>query len=125
MLRNLLLVSLGGFLGSAGRYLVSSYFSRLFSAAFPIGTFAVNVLGCLIIGLVIGLSQKHRAFTPELGIFLTTGFCGGFTTFSAFSVESLGLIQSGDYLNLALYTCASISLGILAVFCGIAMSKVM
>ncbi|MBS1569895.1 MAG: fluoride efflux transporter CrcB [Bacteroidetes bacterium] len=105
-----LIVGLGGFLGSVARYLASTQLTRLFPATFPWGTFAVNVIGSLIIGLVFGFSQRYNWASPEWRLFLATGFCGGFTTFSTFAYENLQLIQSGNYGLFALYATASVVL---------------
>ena len=105
-----LIVGLGGFLGSVARYLASTQLARLWPALFPWGTFAVNVIGSLVVGLVFGLSQRHQWLTAEWRLFLATGFCGGFTTFSAFAFENMRLIQHGDYGTFALYAIASVVL---------------
>lgn len=112
MIRNLLLVALGGGVGSVLRYLLSGM-----NASFPWGTFAVNILGSLIIGLLVGLVSKG-VLSAEMKLLLVTGFCGGFTTFSTFANESLGMMKTGDVLMMALYVGASVALGILAVWLG-------
>ena len=112
MIRNLLLVALGGGVGSVLRYLLSGM-----NASFPWGTFAVNILGSLIIGLLVGLVSKG-VLSAEMKLLLVTGFCGGFTTFSTFANESLGMMKTGDVLMMALYVGASVALSILAVWLG-------
>ena len=116
MIRNLLLVALGGGVGSVLRYLLSGM-----NASFPWGTFAVNILGSLIIGLLVGLVSKG-VLSAEMKLLLVTGFCGGFTTFSTFANESLGMMKAGDVLMMALYVGASVALGILAVWLGMMIS---
>ena len=116
MIRNLLLVALGGGVGSVLRYLLSGM-----NASFPWGTFAVNILGSLIIGLLVGLVSKG-VLSAEMKLLLVTGFCGGFTTFSTFANESLGMMKTGDVLMMALYVGASVALGILAVWLGMMIS---
>ncbi len=123
MSKAILLIGVGGLLGSVCRYLVSLFFAKQFPFAFPYGTFAVNILGCFLIGIFYGLSDKYNWFTPELRLFLTTGFCGGFTTFSSFAFENMKLLQDAEYFNFALYSIGSFALGLLAVFGGLFVSK--
>ena len=117
MIRNLLLVALGGAVGSVCRYLLSG----MNVASWPWGTFTVNILGSLIIGLLVGLVSKGIV-SPEMKLLLVTGFCGGFTTFSTFANESFSMMKAGDVLQMALYVGASVVIGILAVWAGMAMS---
>ena len=117
MIRNILLVAVGGAVGSVCRYLLSS----MNAASWPWGTFVVNILGSLIIGLLVGLISKG-VFSPEMKLLLVTGFCGGFTTFSTFANESFGMMKAGDVLMTAIYIGASIVVGILAVWGGLALS---
>ena len=117
MIRNILLVALGGAIGSVCRYLLSG----MNAASWPWGTFVVNILGSLIIGLLVGLISKG-VFSPEMKLLLVTGFCGGFTTFSTFANESFGMMKAGDVLMTAIYIGASIVVGILAVWGGLALS---
>ena len=118
MIRNLLLVALGGAVGSVCRYLLSG----MNAASWPWGTFAVNILGSLIIGLLMGLVSKGIV-SPEMKLLLVTGFCGGFTTFSTFANESFGMMKAGDALQMALYVGASVIVGILAVWAGMMLSN--
>ncbi|MCX6181750.1 MAG: fluoride efflux transporter CrcB [Bacteroidetes bacterium] len=124
MARILLLIGTGGFIGSVLRYLLSTYLNKSFPSAFPYGTFIVNVLGCLLIGVVFGISEKYNWLTPEWRLFLTTGICGGFTTFSAFAHENMKLLQEGNFLVFSLYSIGSFSLGVLAVFAGLTLAKI-
>ena len=117
MLRNILLVALGGAIGSVCRYLLSG----MNVASWPWGTFAVNILGSLVIGLLVGLASKGIV-SPEMKLLLVTGFCGGFTTFSTFANESFSMMKAGDVLQMALYVGASVVVGILAVWVGINLS---
>ncbi|MBR1902853.1 MAG: fluoride efflux transporter CrcB [Bacteroidaceae bacterium] len=117
MIRNILLVALGGAVGSACRYLLSG----MNVASWPWGTFAVNILGSLIIGLLVGLVSKG-VVSPEMKLLLVTGFCGGFTTFSTFANESFSMMKAGDALQMALYVGASVVIGILAVWLGMYIS---
>lgn len=124
MSRILFLIGTGGLIGSIARYLTASYFTKVFPSAFPYGTFVVNIVGCLIIGVIFGLSERFSWLTPEWRFFLATGICGGFTTFSSFAYENIKLIQEGNFLVFAGYSIASFALGLLAVFIGLTLTKV-
>jgi len=124
MSRIFLLIGAGGFIGSIARYLTASWLTKLFPSAFPYGTFAVNIIGCLAIGIIYGLSERYSWFTPEWRFFLATGLCGGYTTFSAFALENVNLLQSSNYLTFAIYSIGSFALGLLAVFGGILLTKI-
>ena len=117
MTQNILLVALGGAVGSVCRYLLS----WMNSTFYPWGTFAVNILGSLFIGLLVGLVNKG-SLSPEMKLLLVTGFCGGFTTFSTFANESFGMMKAGDVLLSALYIGASVVVGVLAVWVGLKLS---
>ena len=118
MIKNLFLVLLGGGFGSIARYLVSYFFSKNNAFHFPWATFIANSIGCLLIGLLFGYIQKNNLQNETLKLLLITGFCGGFTTFSTFSLENIQFIQNQNY-NLALiYTFASLLVGFLAVTLG-------
>ena len=118
MKQQLLLVFLGGGLGSCLRFLISKTFNTYF-VNFYLGTFLVNVLGCLIIGLVLGLSYKTNYLTQNQTLLLSTGFCGGFTTFSAFAFEKHSLLRAGELFHFSVYTLSSIVLGIIAIAFGL------
>jgi len=121
--RSILLVGIGGFVGSITRYLVAILFSSQISSVFPFATLTVNVLGCFLIGILFALSDRGNVLSPEWRILLTTGFCGGFTTFSTFSYESLRLMQDGEYLYLAAYVFISVFVGLTATYLGIALVR--
>lgn len=118
-LKIILIVFTGSGIGGVARYGMQTWIFKMYPFTFPLGTFIVNTIGCLLIGLFYALSEKGNLLTPEWRIALTTGFCGGFTTFSTFAYENFNLIRTGDYLYFGLYTMASIVLGIAAVFLGI------
>lgn len=115
MIKNLLLIGLGGALGSMLRYAGSLFIS---TKQFPFATLSVNIIGSFIIGIVFALSIRDEAFSNNWKLFLATGLCGGFTTFSAFSLENMGLLQSGKYSLAFVYITISILLGLSATFFG-------
>jgi len=123
MNRTLILVGLGGLLGSVCRYLITLFFVKTISSPFPYGTFIVNIGGCFLIGLFYGLSKQYDWFNPALTLLLVTGFCGGFTTFSAFAFENMNLLQTGNYLTFAIYSTASFVLGLFAAYGGLMLIK--
>ena len=122
MIKNILLVFIGGGLGSVCRYLISEIiFLKKFD--FPYPTFISNVLGCFLIGLALGWSIKNSELNSSLMILFTVGFCGGFTTFSSFSQESLTLINNNQLFYFFSYLLLSITIGILFVYIGMKISK--
>lgn len=123
---NILLVGLGGFAGAIARYLLGGWvLHHTLSAKFPWGTFTVNLLGCLVIGLLSGLAEKFDWLSPSLRLFLLTGLLGGFTTFSAFGLETVFLLRRGEVLLAAAYAAASVLLCIAAVWLGLRAVDVM
>ena len=122
MIKNILLVFIGGGLGSVCRYLISEIiFLKKFD--FPYPTFISNVLGCFLIGLALGWSIKNSELNSSLIILFTVGFCGGFTTFSSFSQESLNLINNNQFFYFFSYLILSITIGVLFVFIGTKIGK--
>jgi CrcB protein len=118
MIKNLFLVAIGGAFGSIARYLLSYFFTKNNVANFPWATFIANVFGCLVIGLFWGYIQKNNLQNDTLKLLVITGFCGGFTTFSTFSLENIQFIQNQNYNLAILYTFSSIIVGFLAVSIG-------
>jgi CrcB protein len=125
MLKNILLIGLGGFVGSIARFLVSRLNNRVEWLSIPMGTLVVNVIGSFLIGFLIGISEKSPILTVELRMFLMVGLCGGFTTFSSFTGENLMLMRNGQFLPLFLYTGLSILLGFAAVYFGYISTKLL
>ena len=114
----ILLVGLGSAVGGICRYLLTELLSRQELKLLPWGTFAVNILGCLIIGIVFGLIDRGMSISPTMKVFLTVGFCGGFTTFSTFINENFMMLGTGQALSSIAYTVLSFAIGLLAVWAG-------
>ena len=121
-MKQALLVFIGGGFGSVARYFVGKWFNSV-ENSIPYGTFIANVAGSLLIGLILGYLAKTSNFTESQSLLLATGFCGGFTTFSAFAYENQLYLKNGDYLSFMIYVLGSIILGLLAVFLGLYLSK--
>lgn len=121
--KNIILVGLGGGAGSIARFLCQKFVYEWYPHPFPLGTFLVNISGCFLIGIFYELAEKGNLLTPEWRILLTTGFCGGFTTFSTFAYENINLLRNGDIMYFMLYIIASVILGILATWLGIVLLK--
>jgi len=118
MLKSIFLVGFGGFIGTVARYLISRYFQTNVSSFFPWSTFVVNIVGCLLIGIIYGISEKSSLLSPEIRLFLTVGICGGFTTFSSLANDAFILLRQQEWLRFAFYTSFSFFLGLLAVYAG-------
>jgi CrcB protein len=118
MIKNILLVGLGGGLGSMLRYLCQKWLYQLAPHPFPWGTFAVNLTGCFLIGLFWGITFKSFAVNEGWKLFLMTGICGGFTTFSAFTLESIGLLREQKTGLFFSYIIGSVVLGLIATYAG-------
>lgn len=119
MMRLILYIAAGSGLGGVARYLASRWIQEAWGhGAFPWGTFAVNVVGCLLIGLIYGAVDRGAGLSPEMKAFLTVGFCGGFTTFSTFVHENYLLFESSDFPVVALYAGASFAVGLMMAYAG-------
>ncbi|MCI6617638.1 MAG: fluoride efflux transporter CrcB [Prevotella sp.] len=118
MFKEFLLVGCGSFFGGGLRFVVSRLMQAWTLAPYPWGTFTVNVLGCLLIGFLTGLPAAGQWLSPQTRLFLTTGFCGGFTTFSTFMNENHALLREDHFSVVTLYVLASLLVGFLAVLAG-------
>lgn len=111
-------VAIGGALGSVARYLLTGAVASRLNTTFPTGTLVVNVAGCLAIGMLMHLALNMPQVSPPVRALLITGLCGGFTTFSTFSWETMAAIEEGEFARAALYVASSVVLGLLAVWVG-------
>lgn len=123
MLRTILIVGAGGFIGSVMRFLVQLIVERDLTSTFPWGTFIANVTGSFIIGVVFGLAQKGNLLSAEWRLFLAVGICGGFTTFSSFAYNNLTMLKDGLYGQFIWNVGGSLFFGLLAVYLGMIASK--
>lgn len=123
MIKQLILVGLGGAIGSVLRFLTSVLVAKYWSGLFPLATFGVNVVGCFVIGLLLGLLEQRAVLDDRLRLLLITGFCGGFTTFSAFASENINLLQHHHYGFAILYIVVSVLLGLLALWLGATLTR--
>ena len=119
-MKAMLLVALGGAIGSVARYQLSGVVMQHAAGwRFPAGTFAVNVLGCLAAGVLAGLAEKHALFSGDARVFLFAGLLGGFTTFSAFGLETMHLLKRGDVAIAMANVVLSVVVGLLALWLGL------
>lgn len=123
MSRTVLFVAIGGMFGCVARFLSVTFIVNLLPYSFPFGTFVVNILGCFVMGAAVGLSERYLWIHHDWRAFLTAGFCGGFTTFSAFAFENVELLMDKFYGTFAAYTLASVVFGLAAVLLGIVLTR--
>jgi len=121
-MKTILAIGAGSFAGGIARYLLTESIQRRFPISFPAGTFAVNIIGCFLIGIVYGLADRGH-LNPYWTTILATGFIGGFTTFSAFSYQNVELLRGGQVLLTLGYAAASVSLGCLATYTALMLTK--
>jgi CrcB protein len=124
MLKLLFIIGTGSFIGGVSRYLTSQLIQNTVISSFPFGTFIVNLIGCFLIGLIFGLAERGNIANSEWRMFLTVGFCGGFTTFSTFTHENMTMLRDGNFFYFALYTGLSVFLGLTATFLGNLSTKI-
>ena len=123
MIKNFLIIGLGGAVGSMLRYGVQKIFHVQSAAAFPTGTLLVNIVGCFLIGILWSLATRSFTWNDEMKLLSMTGFCGGFTTFSAFTLEGIGLLKENKTALFLIYLTVSVVGGLLATFIGIRIAK--
>jgi fluoride exporter len=124
MIKTLFIIGSGSFIGGVSRYLTSRFIQNSIISSFPFGTFIVNILGCFLVGFFYGLSERGNLINNEWRMFLTIGFCGGFTTFSTFSSENVSLLRDGNFFYFAIYASLSLFLGLTATYLGNLITKI-
>jgi len=122
-MRELLLVFIGGGLGSVARFSLGKWINAFHNHHFPFGTLAVNITACFVLGLIIGLADHRQIISPAARVFWTVGFCGGFSTFSTFSSETLYLLQNGFNTSLLLYILISLLACVVATYGGLLLGE--
>jgi CrcB protein len=115
---NIFLIAIGGALGSVARYLLSTFVLRATGTLFPLGTFVVNVIGCLVFGAIAGAASQRVQLAPALRLFLLTGILGGFTTFSSYAFESFTLVRDGQFLWASLNVAGQVIAGLAGMWAG-------
>ena len=123
MIKSYFGVALGSAVGGVARLALSAGISRRWGTAFPWGTLAVNLIGCFLMGLFFSWAESRFRLTPEARLFLMAGFCGGFTTFSAFTLEGIGLLREQKLALFFAYIAASVLLGLLATYAGMKLTR--
>ncbi|MFY0593928.1 fluoride efflux transporter CrcB [Roseivirga sp.] len=123
MIKNLIIVAIGGGVGSALRYLLQETLHKQIESFEPYGTFVVNILGCLLLGLLAGFAEQEKLLSSSMNLLLISGFCGGFTTFSTFAFQSHNLFLSSKPIQAILYIGLSIIVGLLAAYFGYKLTK--
>ncbi len=118
MVKTLLFIGAGSFLGGVSRYALTRLVQDHILHVFPYGTLVVNIVGCFLIGLFYGLFDRGHVLDPDIRMFLTVGFCGGFTTFSTFANENFSMLQGGNFLGMGIYAVLSFALGLAMVYLG-------
>jgi CrcB protein len=122
-MKNLLLIFTGGGIGSLFRFGLGRFINKMTVSPFPYGTFIVNILGCFLIGFIIFYTERYGDKAEQWRFFLATGLCGGFTTFSTFSLENVQLLNDQRILVFFAYTIGSVAIGILATYGGLLLAR--
>ena len=123
MVRSLILIGIGSCIGGISRYLTQQYVQKYYPSSIPLGTLSVNIIGCFLIGIIYALADRGNILSPAMRLFLATGFCGGYTTFSSFAYENISLMREGDFFYTGLYIMLSMVIGFAAVYLGILFIK--
>lgn len=116
-------IAVGSALGGAGRYVIGTALQQRLGLAFPVGTLIVNISGSLLLGFLLRYALGVTQISPETRAFLTTGFCGGYTTFSTFTYDTAIMFESGQYRRAALYITLSVVVSLVAMFVGFALAQ--
>jgi len=116
-------VALGSAIGGVSRYLIGGLIQRLTDTTFPAGTLLVNISGSFLLGAILRYAVETPTFSPEMRALLTVGFCGGYTTFSTFSYESVALLEDGQWTRAGVYIAASVLLSLMGVFLGLPLAR--
>ena len=116
-------VGVGAFVGGISRYLLAGFVQQRAGADFPVGTLVINVTGSLVLGFIMRIAMQTGSVSPEIRALLTTGFCGGYTTFSTFSYETAQLVEDGEYARAAIYVGSSVAVALLFTFVGFAAAQ--
>ena len=122
-MKPVLIIGIGGAFGSICRYLAQVYIGKYTTLIFPVGTLVVNLTGCFLIGILFGLSSKYAWMTMEWRLFLMAGICGGYTTFSGYSLDSINLLRQGNYTYFFVYVLGSVVIGLLLTIAGAAVIR--
>ena len=116
-------IAVGSAIGGVSRYLVGGLSQRLVGGTFPSGTLLINITGSFLLGFILRYGVETTTLTPEVRAFLTVGFCGGYTTFSTFSYETIALAEDGQWTRAALYVGLSVALSLVATFLGLVAAR--
>ncbi|WP_129628765.1 fluoride efflux transporter CrcB [Candidatus Oscillochloris fontis] len=122
-MHNIIAIAIGAAVGANLRYAISVWATRHLGASFPYGTLMINLLGCLLIGLLLSLANARIQLSETTRLLLVTGLLGGFTTFSSFGYETYNLINSGNWLAAIIYASTSMIVGLIAVFVGVELGR--
>ena len=125
MVKSIIITGLGGFVGTACRFLISRFIHLNIVSIFPWGTFTVNVIGCLMMGILFGIFEKGDMLSPGVRLFLIVGFCGGFTTFSSLSNDAFLLLRDNEWWKMITYTSLSFFTGLLVLYLGRMIIKIL
>jgi CrcB protein len=123
MMAMLAFIALGSALGGVARFMIGTFIEARFGAAFPVGTLLVNISGAVLLGFILTCALAAPGLSPEMRGLLTTGFCGGYTTFSTFTYETLALLERGDVARAAAYVLLSVTIALAGVWLGVTLGR--